>query len=57
MRTQKILSAVLFIFSTVSLSASAAIINTVDFPAKSVQNSDQVTSTQDEQTNATDMQN
>lgn len=57
MRTQKILAAVAFALTTVSFSASAAIINQVDFPEAFVQAKEKaVVVAQDQQVTAADVQ-
>lgn len=57
MRTQKMVSALILALTTVSFTASAAIINTVDFPSEFVQSKAQVESVAVEQVTASDVQN
>ncbi len=52
MRTQKMVSALILALTTVSFTASAAIINTVDFPSEFVQSKAQVESVAVEQVTA-----
>ncbi|NHC04589.1 hypothetical protein G9F31_12580 [Acinetobacter sp. 187] len=56
MRTQKMVSALILALTTVSFTASAAIINTVDFPSEFVQSKDKVASAPVEQVTASDVQ-
>lgn len=56
MRTQKMVSALILALTTVSFTASAAIINTVDFPSEFVQSKDKLASAPVEQVTASDVQ-